>query len=363
MAVSAVKAAGKPRFIDIGGSAVVIAVMVYLTALLSQLTSQTPYFVGDTVVARSTTLADGLSHVLERSRRAGVVSMIIMGGSLSESKLTLRFAKEHNLYATVGCHPTRSKEFENDPSGYLQALDDLVGTHLSGPGRVVAIGECGLDYDRTHFAPAAIQQKHFRSQLALAKITSLYSFILALRTSISFKYYVRKDLARMAGRPSVVEVVSFTVSQDQLRMPTTMCVPNQAHVIEVDPTERPIFSDHDGISFHIRFVLQQTEDNLATVKSIDRQRIMFETDAPWCSMTSTHASRRHIDTLPADLRELYLPPAVREEAFVTGRPVKGRNEPSAIGAVAWVAHKVKEEVSFHEFVEQGWRNTAELFGL
>lgn len=79
-------------------------------------------------------------------------------------------------------------------------------------------------------------------------------------------------------------------------------------------------------------------------------------------MTSTHASRKHIDSLPADLRELFLPPAVRAEAFVPGRPVKGRNEPSAIGGVAWVAHKVKEE-SFEEFVEQGWRNTVGLFGL
>lgn len=85
-------------------------------------------------------------------------------------------------------------------------------------------------------------------------------------------------------------------------------------------------------------------------------------DAPWCSMTSTHASRKHIDNLPADLRELFLPPAVRVEAFVPGRPVKGRNEPSAIGAVAWVAHKVKE-VAFEDFVEQGWTNVVELFGL
>ena len=104
--------------------------------------------------------------------------MIITGGSLSESKLALHLAKEHgacstcthttsltkyeDLYATVGCHPTRSTEFEKDPSGYLQALDELVGAHLSGPGRAVAIGECGLDYDRTHFASSDIQRKHFR---------------------------------------------------------------------------------------------------------------------------------------------------------------------------------------------------------
>jgi TatD DNase family protein len=82
-------------------------------------------------------------------------------------------------------------------------------------------------------------------------------------------------------------------------------------------------------------------------------------------MTSTHASRKHVDGLPAELRELFLPAAVRAEAFVPGRPVKGRNEPSTIGAVAWVAHKVKEGASsrFEEFVEQGWKNTIDLFDL
>jgi TatD DNase family protein len=43
--------------------------------------------------------------------------------------------------------------------------------------------------------------------------------------------------------------------------------------------------------------------------------------------------------------------------------VKGRNEPSAIGAVAWVVHKVKEEASFQEFVDQDWKNAVELVGL
>jgi len=51
------------------------------------------------------------------------------------------------FFATVGCHPTRSKEFDQHPGGpkaYLQELDALISTHLHGKGRVVAIGECGL---------------------------------------------------------------------------------------------------------------------------------------------------------------------------------------------------------------------------
>jgi hypothetical protein len=51
------------------------------------------------------------------------------------------------LYATVGCHPTRSTEFDKfrgGPDAYLLALDSLIANNLTGPGRVVAIGECGL---------------------------------------------------------------------------------------------------------------------------------------------------------------------------------------------------------------------------
>ena len=51
------------------------------------------------------------------------------------------------FYATIGCHPTRSGQFDkfkDGPSAYLNALDELIEKHLRGKGRVVAVGECGL---------------------------------------------------------------------------------------------------------------------------------------------------------------------------------------------------------------------------
>lgn len=97
----------------------------------------------------------------------------------------MELAKQHDFYATVGCHPTRSKQFDQfkgGPEAYLAALDRLIGENLKGKGRVVAVGECGLgfysrtarsgkalirdlffvDYDRTHFASPEVQKRHFR---------------------------------------------------------------------------------------------------------------------------------------------------------------------------------------------------------
>lgn len=73
-------------------------------------------------------------------------------------KHTVRFSSERpfsteligratGFYATIGCHPTRSGQFDKfkgGPSAYLDALDKLIEKHLRGKGRVVAVGECGL---------------------------------------------------------------------------------------------------------------------------------------------------------------------------------------------------------------------------
>ena len=86
-------------------------------------------------------------------------------------------------------------------------------------------------------------------------------------------------------------------------------------------------------------------------------------DAPWCTMTSTHASKQHLASLPSSLNALYFPPATKPESFVYGKPVKGRNEPCAIGGVAWVIHKLNQGVPFEKVTEKAWKNTVQLFGL
>jgi TatD DNase family protein len=85
-------------------------------------------------------------------------------------------------------------------------------------------------------------------------------------------------------------------------------------------------------------------------------------DAPWCTLTSTHASKAHLTSLPPLLNALYFPPAKRPEQFVLGQGVKGRNEPCAIGGVAWVMHRL-HDIPFEKVVEKAWKNTVALFGL
>lgn len=80
-------------------------------------------------------------------------------------------------------------------------------------------------------------------------------------------------------------------------------------------------------------------------------------------MTAAHASRPHTDTLPQSLRSLYYPPDTKPERFVYGKSVKGRNEPCGVGGVAWVLHRMNENVEFERIAERAWKNTVGVFGL
>jgi TatD DNase family protein len=116
-----------------------------------------------------------LQQVLQRSWNAGLKKIIITGGNLKESQMALSVAtNDERLFTTVGCHPTRCLEFDENPTTYLTELKKTIE---SGSKKVVAVGECGLDYDRIQFCPKDIQKKYFELQLDLSTTCNLPLFL------------------------------------------------------------------------------------------------------------------------------------------------------------------------------------------
>jgi TatD DNase family protein len=102
---------------------------------------------------------EDLDAVLDRARRAGVGTIIVTGTSVEESGRAAKLAAAHGLYATAGVHPHHARDCDAGTIPALRAIAALP--------QVVALGECGLDYNR-NYSPHPDQEKWFVAQLELA---------------------------------------------------------------------------------------------------------------------------------------------------------------------------------------------------
>jgi TatD DNase family protein len=103
---------------------------------------------------------DDRAAAVARARAAGVDRMISVGCDVGDTARAIATAAEFDLFASAGIHP---HEAESVPADYLQRLRQDAGN-----GRVVAIGEIGLDYYYNH-SPKDDQVRVFREQLQLAR--------------------------------------------------------------------------------------------------------------------------------------------------------------------------------------------------
>ena len=103
-----------------------------------------------------------LRAVLDRAAAAGVTRAVCVGTDADSSREAVRIARLPELpvdvLATVGLHP---HDASTGTAGLASVLD------AEGADRVVAIGECGLDYFYEH-SPREAQRDALRSQLELA---------------------------------------------------------------------------------------------------------------------------------------------------------------------------------------------------
>jgi TatD DNase family protein len=105
--------------------------------------------------------AGDLEAVMDRAARAGVTRQVVTGADLAGSRAAAALASAHPtaLWCTAGVHPHHA-------AGFRTADHAELGELLRLP-RVVAVGECGLDYFRD-FSPRAAQRAAFVAQLEIA---------------------------------------------------------------------------------------------------------------------------------------------------------------------------------------------------
>ncbi|XP_060528437.1 deoxyribonuclease TATDN1 [Cylas formicarius] len=247
-----------------------------------------------------------LSAVLKRAWDCGLTKTIITGGNLEESQKAIELANsDDRLYATVGCHPTRCLEFERDgetPSGYINKLKNLITANTT---KVVALGECGLDYDRLQFCPKEVQKRCFEYQLEVNKDFKLPLF-LHCRNSAEDLY----EILSLYNFRGVVHSFDGTIE------------------------EANKFIDL-GYYIGINGCSLKTLENLNTVAALPENKILLETDSPWCEVRPTHAGYKYISTQN-------ILPSVKKEKWKSDQLIKSRNEPVNIRQILDILSSVRK---------------------
>ncbi|KAK4167372.1 hypothetical protein QBC43DRAFT_285800 [Cladorrhinum sp. PSN259] len=259
---------------------------------------------------------DDLKGVVSRAIQVGCTKLIVTGSSFKSSRDALKLAQEFpkTVYSTAGIHPCSSSIFspshhkhhdESQSEGEEEAaevhtpacgpdptkpildgdgvdlarsktiIDDLRALITSAPrDQLVAFGEFGLDYDRLHYASKEVQLHSFAAQLELAASLSP-QLPLFLHSRAAHEDFVRLLKDAFGEKLEKLEkggvVHSFTGTVEEMK----------------ELMDLGLYIGINGCSF-------KTAENCAVVKEVTLDRLMIETDGPWCEVRPTHEGWKHL---------------------------------------------------------------------
>jgi TatD DNase family protein len=276
--------------------------------------------------------APDVEKVLERAKSVGLSKIIVTVGQLADCASAVQLVKKYsNCYFTVGIHPTRTNLFncdEEERKRIVAQLEEFITEGVSLK-KCVAVGECGLDYDRLNFADKETQLKHFPLHLDLAEKYQLPLFLHDRNSGKDLLNLLTQHRGKFKGGVIHSFDGSIDLMQDYIKL---------------------------GLSIGINGCSLKTEENCAAIKVLPLESLMIETDAPYCAIKPTHYSYKYVKTHFNSVKvEKY-----SSSEGSTMALVKNRNEPCTIVQIVEVIAAIKQ-LSIEEVAQAAYNNTIELF--
>jgi TatD DNase family protein len=191
-------------------------------------------------------------QVIAEARAAGVTRLVCVGCDVDDSALAVEFVQSRpGAWASIGIHPHEAKRYASDQA----ELNRFAA--MATANKVVAVGECGLDYFYEH-SPKAEQLEVLHFQLELAQKHHL-PLIFHVRDAFDDFWPVFDQYKGVTG-----VVHSFTADKNVLEQALSrdLCI---------------------GLNGIMTFTKDQSQ--LAAAKAVPAERVVIETDAPYLTPT------------------------------------------------------------------------------
>ena len=212
--------------------------------------------------------------IISRALDAGVERMICVGTTLPDSQMGIEFVKgREHVWASIGIHPHEAKDVANFPDKLKKFAD------LASKPKVVAVGECGLDYYYNH-SPKEEQEKVLRFQIELALQHNL-PMIFHVRDAFDDFWPIFDSYRGIRG-----VIHSFSAGEKEL-----------AQIVE-----RGLYVGLNGI-----MTFTKNEDQLRAAKSVPLSQLLLETDAPFLTpapLRGTICEPKHVSVTAEFLANL-----------------------------------------------------------
>ena len=216
--------------------------------------------------------------VIRRAREAGVLRLITIGTDIAESRSAVALAEQYeHIFATVAVHP---EEYSRLPNEEIRKRWKDEIAWLAEHSKVVAIGECGLDYHAFGNVAVTEEQKEIQKS--------------------GFRDHL--DIATHVGKPVVIHAresygdVSRMVRERANEIPLFVlhCYQGDVEITKtfLELSDRIFFSFAGNITYPVKKVLVGTKNDIReSIAMIPIERILTETDCPYLTPQTFRGTR------------------------------------------------------------------------
>lgn len=246
---------------------------------------------------------EDFDDMIQRALKAGISTIINIGVDMEKSQLALdqikntKWPEDLSVYSTIGIHPHEAVKFAqlgqtlHDRDTFVhQDIAKLEEIYRSDPKKIVALGECGLDFFfDPNFTPSSVSLKEIKT---LQKNLFQAHIGLAKKLNLPLIVHCRDDRSQNPQNSECWDKILKMVGNHPAILHCYSGLPQTTNYIL--PTTNLLVSFAAAVTYPKNGYLREA------VKLLPLEKILLETDCPFLPPQSKRGQRNE----PANIKEI-----------------------------------------------------------